>query len=343
MTANRQPVFGKTPINLTLRMRQSSNSLQPLTHCRFCAAQIEGSLQIHPVLRRLAERLGKAQGQFSGNGARAFDDVRHTHRRHANALGEGGLRHSKIVQYLRQKSAGMNRRHSALGHISDVGEVQACKIVAKNAHGVNPLVVVDNFNVPCMAITPDKADAPLIVNADAVLPLPITGKLFEAIRRGRKQVIKAFSSVKLSQSHSSALRDGWRQAAHEMTGKQCGGFSAGKGLNHASHRKQFVYDNQAVRYRLATTRNPSHNPPIAHLCANGFGDPNIEADKPPAGGIFTSVFHTLRVLSMAGGCGACSRMAGSSMPVRQPRILPASPFGDGAVGLIAHRGNAHVC
>jgi hypothetical protein len=45
------------------------------------------------------------------------------------------------------------------------------------------------------AIGPFKTDAPLAVNANAVLSLPITGKCFEAIARQRCEIPKGSSDA----------------------------------------------------------------------------------------------------------------------------------------------------
>jgi hypothetical protein len=45
----------------------------------------------------------------------------------------------------------------------------------------SPSVIIDNLNLTCVAIFPDKTNAPLIVDANAVLPNPITPECFEPI------------------------------------------------------------------------------------------------------------------------------------------------------------------
>jgi hypothetical protein len=44
-------------------------------------------------------------------------------------------------------------------------------------------VVVDNFDLPGISIPPFKADTPLVINANAPLPLPIATELLEAVPR----------------------------------------------------------------------------------------------------------------------------------------------------------------
>jgi hypothetical protein len=51
-------------------------------------------------------------------------------------------------------------------------------------------VVISYFNALRSRLGPYKANAPLVVDADAVLTCPITGQCFEAIARRRFQVTK---------------------------------------------------------------------------------------------------------------------------------------------------------
>jgi hypothetical protein len=60
-------------------------------------------------------------------------------------------------------------------------------------------VVIHNFYIVSIAITPDKADAPLVVDADAVLPFPIAFHCFQAIARRRPQIAKVSGNIQLAQ------------------------------------------------------------------------------------------------------------------------------------------------
>jgi hypothetical protein len=51
-------------------------------------------------------------------------------------------------------------------------------------------MIVDELDVMRVALSPDEADAPLIVDADRVSPFPITQQRFEAISRRHAQVFK---------------------------------------------------------------------------------------------------------------------------------------------------------
>jgi hypothetical protein len=51
-------------------------------------------------------------------------------------------------------------------------------------------VVVGNLDIMGVAVPPAEAEAPLIVDADGVLPIPIPGQLFQAIARRNAQVLE---------------------------------------------------------------------------------------------------------------------------------------------------------
>jgi len=60
-------------------------------------------------------------------------------------------------------------------------------------------VVIRNFHIVGIALTPDKADAPLVVDADAVLPFPVAFQCFQVIARRRPQITKLGGNIQLPQ------------------------------------------------------------------------------------------------------------------------------------------------
>jgi len=50
------------------------------------------------------------------------------------------------------------------------------------------LVIIDNFDVFGISANPAKAYAPLVINADAVLPLAVAGELLEAVCRRNSKI-----------------------------------------------------------------------------------------------------------------------------------------------------------
>jgi len=58
-------------------------------------------------------------------------------------------------------------------------------------------VVINNLHVVDVPVAPNKADAPLIVDANTVLPFSVAFKRFQVISRGRSKVTKLRSNVQL--------------------------------------------------------------------------------------------------------------------------------------------------
>jgi hypothetical protein len=57
------------------------------------------------------------------------------------------------------------------------------------------LVVVDEFDVPGAAGTPGETEAPLVVDADAVLAGAVADQLLQAVAGGYPQVVDALGGV----------------------------------------------------------------------------------------------------------------------------------------------------
>jgi len=56
-------------------------------------------------------------------------------------------------------------------------------------------MVVDDFDMGRTLLGPDKADAPLIVNPDGMLPLTMSGKSFEPVAGSGVQVLEISGGV----------------------------------------------------------------------------------------------------------------------------------------------------
>ena len=52
-------------------------------------------------------------------------------------------------------------------------------------------MVIDNFNVVRIAITPDEAQPPLVIDADAVLALPIALQCFQPVAGQGGEIFQA--------------------------------------------------------------------------------------------------------------------------------------------------------
>ncbi len=70
-------------------------------------------------------------------------------------------------------------------------------------------MVIDNFDIPGVAVLPFEADSPLIIDSDAVLAFPVILQLLEAIAWRDSEVVEADGSVdleKFSEGHPVDFR-----------------------------------------------------------------------------------------------------------------------------------------
>jgi hypothetical protein len=73
-------------------------------------------------------------------------------------------------------------------------------------------VVVDDFNVIGVAVSPKKADPPLIVNPNTILSFAISGKALEAVAGWDSKIIEAAGIVDLHQFSVRHFHDVVRNA-----------------------------------------------------------------------------------------------------------------------------------
>jgi len=74
-------------------------------------------------------------------------------------------------------------------------------------------VIVHDFDFVGITLAPLKADAPLVVDADTVLAIPVTVQRFQPITRTRRQVAQFRCAVQLPQLSSGDLLDGLKPLA----------------------------------------------------------------------------------------------------------------------------------
>jgi hypothetical protein len=56
-------------------------------------------------------------------------------------------------------------------------------------------MVIDDLDVPGFAVPPNKANAPLLVDPNAVLPLPVAAQGFQAIAGRRRQIVESLRRI----------------------------------------------------------------------------------------------------------------------------------------------------
>lgn len=158
--------------------------------------KVIGRLKVHPECRTGAEEAREAGCRIRRDAAPLVHDV-------CDAGGRYAKGHC-------QSMGGDAKRLEEL-FVQDFARVGA------NAHG-GLLVVVDDFHVMRCAIAPDKAHTPLVVDADAVLPLPVALEGFEPVRGGNAQVVQAYrriEHVELAQGHCGERLKATARAAVE--------------------------------------------------------------------------------------------------------------------------------
>lgn len=76
-------------------------------------------------------------------------------------------------------------------------------------------MVIDNLNIESVAILPFEANAPLLVDADAVLARAVASECLELIRWGDHQIAQIRSAIEVLQLLARALLNLIIQALHK--------------------------------------------------------------------------------------------------------------------------------
>jgi len=148
--------------------------------CLASHSRVIAGLPAQPPPITEAEVPAKAKVRVGRDGALASDDVSDSLRRHTDVFGKTVLREAQRLQKLFFKHlAGRDR--------------------GEGTHYRLPSVIVDNLDVGGSAVGPDEAQAPLSIDADAVLSLPIILQRFEAVSGWDLQIFKDNGPVKLGE------------------------------------------------------------------------------------------------------------------------------------------------
>ena len=81
-------------------------------------------------------------------------------------------------------------------------------------------MVVGDFDLHSAPVCPDKAHAPLVVDSDTVLALPVSSQGFESVRRRYPKVGECRSRDHSLQSHTRPSLDVGRQSPYRFSGKE---------------------------------------------------------------------------------------------------------------------------
>ena len=72
-------------------------------------------------------------------------------------------------------------------------------------------MVVCDFDAVCVAVLPFKADSPLVIDPDAVLPGTVPRKLLQTVRGRDPEIVQSYGSVEHTQlAQSSLLNIPWQ-------------------------------------------------------------------------------------------------------------------------------------
>src|SRR5215472_368850 len=153
--------------------------LEPRPQCLRRRLQLVIPLHVEPELRRGAEVASQAQCGTPGDPASLDDDRLDAGDRDAEVLGEPVSADPERFHKLFPKLfAGMNRRQIAHAKTS---------------------VVVDDLNLVGVALVPHETDPPPVIDANAVLTLPVTTQCLQSIARWSGQVAQFLRLMDLSQ------------------------------------------------------------------------------------------------------------------------------------------------
>jgi len=77
-------------------------------------------------------------------------------------------------------------------------------------------MIIDDHDISGIAVLPDKTDAPLIVDANAVLTCAVAFQRFQAVRRGYAQIFQRFGIVEHTQLALGNMLEVSRQLARHI-------------------------------------------------------------------------------------------------------------------------------
>lgn len=150
-------------------------------------------LEVQPEALAGSEVPGEPQCGIGADAPLAVDDLVDSSRRYADGNRQAMLGDLKWLQILEhQHLAGVDGGHD--------------RVVAHDGVFVWMSVVVDDLNVLGPRCRPLEADAPLLVDADAVGACPVALELLESVSRGNAQILERLGGVEDEQlAQRSAL------------------------------------------------------------------------------------------------------------------------------------------
>jgi hypothetical protein len=90
------------------------------------------------------------------------------------------------------------------------------------------VVVISDFHIKSIATAPGKADSPLVIYPNAVLPFPVILELFQAVAGRHTKIIQLYRSVKDHQLSGSPSPDFIRQPSWGLMSEEAIGILIGE-------------------------------------------------------------------------------------------------------------------
>src|SRR2546427_15500 len=210
---------------------------------QLCRAQVVGGLKVQPGLGVAPKEAAQPQRRVGRDAAPLQHDVVHARGGNVQVPGQRVGAHVHGLQVvLAQDFTWVYGAHAVFKHVfllcSSLGGAGSQSAYAAELVCHCSSVVIHYLYVSHSLFRPDKADAPLVVDADAVLALPISHEHFQAIARRAAQKFKCHSRIQLSQlALRHALDVG--EPAGLAAGEQALGFRALEGSDR--HEKGILY------------------------------------------------------------------------------------------------------
>lgn len=99
-------------------------------------------------------------------------------------------------------------------------------------HAESPLMIVYDIHIIGIALFPTEADAPTIIDPDAVVSLPISFQSLQAVRRRDTQVLQRLGSIEHSQLPQRNTMDVRPESTHRLAIEESLGLSRSKRSDH---------------------------------------------------------------------------------------------------------------
>lgn len=101
-------------------------------------------------------------------------------------------------------------------------------------------MIVGDLDVVRVAVAPPKADAPLIVDANAVLPDAIATEFFQSIAGGYPQVGQLLSGIQDEKLAERDVLQGWGPASYHLAVEQSFRVAVAEAADHSGNITRYV-------------------------------------------------------------------------------------------------------